>query len=969
MISAANIADLFEHHDDIHSRIARVLSSKSSNFVELVNLSGLDPSKHFRYANLSDIDFSCCNLSGFDFTGADLRGCKFDGAITDRALFGDNFPGSVVPQRSALNTKEKVESESGFRNYKALGSGRAVEESVSPQWLIDLKATADEMRQGRERLPGKPFGRWLGDFLDQDTTSGLLPAEEKLLFAAMNGEACVLESRAVLLWAAFASWRETMPQQPAEDLGFVESIAKFTEAAPEPVQDVIIDATRHAIEELRLPAYWEPKSVADVEKFALSQRAFLARLEAEAQPAQTIEHARRDEGFYQLAVETVIESLTPRPYEPLKLNHEWLNPMLRRDPLNLSAGMRSKIDAQPRVLRGFFEDLAHDVKRASGAEQNLADKLKADPDVLREHFDTAFARYEREQWRWVDPEDPEVQVRASFLRVLSLGGDDFAPVHESRLELHGAYVREDLDLSGCIIPQPIVFRRSHFAGRISFRGSVTKSLAFSGSHVQSITAESAQIAGGVILGNGFRSGRLIGGFRSEGLVSFSGAQIGGNFDCSGGTFLNRTPDGEGEALSLAFARIAESVRMRDGFRAEGVVRFEGAHIKGNLHCSNGRFENSSLETSQPPTRRVATAIDLRSARIDRILWLGVPINRGHGSGAIVGSVNLQGCYAREIADHPGTWPTKEVRVDGATPLPAFIYLDGFVYDRLVGKGYDPTARRRWLDRQPPNHLGVNFRSQPFEQLIKVYREVGHNSEARAIAKFKENRRYRSLFIKLWHGWRDRPEVLNRINNRARDVSAIDWLLWPITLSLRASSRAAASILLALAWAFVGCGTAYMYGWGRVLLFLITLWIVGGAFYGEVASQGGFAPSNPVIYLNESLEAKCGKHWTVCNGAPPEVRNFNPYIYSLDVMLPMLELGQKRDWQPIDRTDRLVEILQPHVTWLPIKGFKYNIIPAIELKSQPVSEGWVDAIVTAQTLLGCGALGLLFVTLSGFSKKD
>ena len=187
------------------------------------------------------------------------------------------------------------------------GPASAAEESGSPQWLIDLKATADEMRQGRERPPGKPLGRWLGDFLDQDTASGLLAAEEKLLFAAMNGEACVLESRAVLLWAAFASWRETMPEAPAEDLGFVESIAKFTEAAPEPVQDVIIEATRHAIEELRLPAYWEPKSVADVEKFALAQRAFLARLEAEAHPAQTIEYARRNERFYQLAVEAVIE--------------------------------------------------------------------------------------------------------------------------------------------------------------------------------------------------------------------------------------------------------------------------------------------------------------------------------------------------------------------------------------------------------------------------------------------------------------------------------------------------------------------------------------------------------------------------------------------------------------------------------------------------------------------------------------
>ena len=32
-----------------------------------------------------------------------------------------------------------------------------------------------------------------------------------------------------------------------------------------------------------------------------------------------------------------------------------------------------------------------------------------------------------------------------------------------------------------------------------------------------------------------------------------------------------------------------------------------------------------------------------------------------------------------------------------------------------------------------------FRPQPFEQLVKVYREMGHGREARAIAKFKESR--------------------------------------------------------------------------------------------------------------------------------------------------------------------------------------------------------------------------------------
>ncbi len=939
------------------------------------------------------------------------------------------------------------------------GALRSAEGSASPQWLIDLKATADEMREGRERPPGKPFGRWLGDFLDQDTPSGLLPAEEKLLFAAMAGEACVLESRAVFLWAAFDAWRETRPEASQGDLGFVEAIAKFTEAAPEPVQDVIIEATRYAIETLRLPAYWEPKSAGDVEKFALAQRAFLARLEAEAHPAQTIEHARKDERFYQLAVEAVIVSLTPKPYEALKLNHDWLNPLLRRDPLNLSAGMRTRIDEQPRILRGFFDELLREVSRAASAEQDFSDVLKTDPGALRERFDTVFARYERERWRSVDPEDAEVQVRASFLRFLALGGDDYAPLHESRLELNGAYVDEDLDLSGGAIPRPLIFRRCNFAGRISFRDAFAKSLNFSTSHIQSIDAESAHIQGSVVLKDGFHasggvsfpyatidemlscSGGLVrsvrgpafdsrgahingdvdmkGGFLGEGAVIFHAANIGGDLNCAGsafrnrtedgssssldcsdaeiagdvllgygfrsegavhfpaarikgalncrkGTFLNRTEDGTGRALDFEHTEINDGVYVCEGFSAEGQARFYGAKVKADFQCNDGQFDNAAPakpDGSGTWIPHAATAINLRDAKIGGILSLGPtsedPLARAH----VTGSVNLQGCQAHQFIDHPSSWPSRRIKAS-KRKLPAFIYLDGFTYDRMAGqRDYGPRTRKKWLDRQPPQHLGADFRPQPFEQLIRIYREMGHNGHAREIAKFKERRRYRSLFVKLWHGWRDRPKIF-----KWRFLSPLNTIAWPFAIVARVLYRSVATVFLAAIWASVGFGAAYWYGWGRIILVLLALWAAGGVFYREVAVQGSFAPSNPVIYLNKDLEAKCGRNWTDCKGAPPELPGFSPFTYSLDIMLPVLDLGQKHDWQPIDRPDKPVIMVFPTLTWEP--GYDLpSDVPDITIHERPLAEGTVDKIVRAQTLLSWGALGLLLAMLSGLIKKD
>ena len=41
-------------------------------------------------------------------------------------------------------------------------------------------------------------------------------------------------------------------------------------------------------------------------------------------------------------------------------------------------------------------------------------------------------------------------------------------------------------------------------------------------------------------------------------------------------------------------------------------------------------------------------------------------------------------------------------------------------------------------RQRPSHLGKDFRPQPFEQLIKVLREMGHDADARQIAMLKHS---------------------------------------------------------------------------------------------------------------------------------------------------------------------------------------------------------------------------------------
>src|SRR5215475_12384434 len=61
-----------------------------------------------------------------------------------------------------------------------------VADASTLQWRLELKERAKRGDRPRD----KAYGRWLGDFLDQDTAGGLRPAEERLLQDVARGNLC-----------------------------------------------------------------------------------------------------------------------------------------------------------------------------------------------------------------------------------------------------------------------------------------------------------------------------------------------------------------------------------------------------------------------------------------------------------------------------------------------------------------------------------------------------------------------------------------------------------------------------------------------------------------------------------------------------------------------------------------------------------------------------------------------------------
>lgn len=223
-------------------------------------------------------------------------------------------------------------------------------------------------------------------------------------------------------------------------------------------------------------------------------------------------------------------------------------------------------------------------------------------------------------------------------------------------------------------------------------------------------------------------------------------------------------------------------------------------------------------------------------------------------------------------------------------------LDGFTYDRISGAS-DAKTRIAWLNTQRPDMLNAeDWTPQPWEQLIKVLREMGHPHEAAKVAIEKQRMMRKA----------------GKIGKRARfapaDTSykAISHLLGWMRDVISGRVR---NLLHCMSGALIGHG--YDVTWAVVALIAV----MGGAgcAYQKGYDRGYFGPTNAVIQMH--YHDQCGapgdrlastggaglrpkRLWNDPACTPPEYTSFQPWLYSLDLILPVVNLGQDGDWAPM-----------------------------------------------------------------------
>ncbi|WP_417713448.1 hypothetical protein [Pseudophaeobacter arcticus] len=472
-------------------------------------------------------------------------------------------------------------------------------------------------------------------------------------------------------------------------------------------------------------------------------------------------------------------------------------------------------------------------------------------------------------------------------------------MHDLGVQLAGAYVPEMLDLGYAQAKGTTTLDHCHFEKTIFAQYCHFNTLSLQGSALQQgLNAQGAVIVGSVFLREGFSA---------KGRVAFNSAKIGGQLDCQGGQIKVT----DGHALNAQGAQITGSVFLSEGFSAKGRVDLVGAKISGQLACEQGMFHAED-----------DLALDLQDTRAAGFFWRDVT--------EISGKLDLNGAHFDTLVDDQESW-------ERVTDL----ILVGLTYTHITNPG-DTAKRLEWLGKGDTGN--GEFSPQPYTQLAKVLRDLGHDRDARTVLVEGEVRHRRSE----WH------EIENRRAERwaqRRFLKSPSQKNWEIYVESEASDQrkqlfdrfqricldaakdhpnrpsdaqlelARAGLRQDLQWFNAkdklriwwlkakSFGLRWLVGYGyqpfRSLGALAVLVLLAAGLSHMAWQRGDFAPNSDVILSTAEWQTPAedeavsnpARKWSDKHGKGRDYETFNPLAYGFDVVVPIVNIGQEAAWAP------------------------------------------------------------------------
>ncbi len=451
-------------------------------------------------------------------------------------------------------------------------------------------------------------------------------------------------------------------------------------------------------------------------------------------------------------------------------------------------------------------------------------------------------------------------VRGSLLRLLITGATPACGTQDFGVWLEGGWIEGLLDLSFAKARGGTVLVACRFTNRPVMTEADLNKLSLGRSYLPGLFAQGMQVRGSLLLSRA----------KSYGTVDLIAAKIGGQLNCDGAELFCPENEGKrGKALNAQGVEIKDSLFLCN-VRAEGTVDVAGAKIGGQMNCKMARFvclENEGKRGVALNAQRLNVHEDL--------LWWDVTVTSG--------TSNFAAAHVGDLAD------------DGSSSeIADMLVLNGLTYDRIVGDKAPVTAagRRAWL--RAGSVLDGRFYPQPYTQLARVLRNMGHGGEARTVLFWREGLVAAQV----------RRDVM------AAPVGPGDMAFGPLGREVLAAGLWAGSGILRVV-------AGYGYKPFRAFWCLCALWFAAFLLADQVWDRGQFAPNSDVVLtsagwqaalagdcvkdpglaLPDPCEANPANKWSSdpLNGMDWE--SFSAIGYALDLVVPLIDLGQTDAWAP------------------------------------------------------------------------
>jgi hypothetical protein len=507
-------------------------------------------------------------------------------------------------------------------------------------------------------------------------------------------------------------------------------------------------------------------------------------------------------------------------------------------------------------------------------------------------------------------------VRAGLLARLLTG--DLTPQggRPQAVKLRGARITGPLDLEASTIVCPLLLQDCYFDEPADFGEATAPAISMPGCHLPALYACELRITRSMRLDDGFtvtgginldgaRIGGLLSfdganlaspdgralsayaltvehdlvfdeGFTATGEISLDGARIGGQLRLNGAKLIN-----PGEmALSGEALTAGRGMSCQLGFSAEGEVRLNGARIGGQLSMDGARLANRGKRALYAQGLTVAYAmhcrhgftaigaVDLNGARASELSFSGATLTNPGGEALIAdGLTTDRGMYCGD-----GFTATGALRLPAAS-IGTELYFTEAKLSNPAGIALnlvEASARTLFLPQERPDgemdltNAKVGMLTDDPEGWPSVLYLQGFVYDG--FENQDVSTRARLQWLKL-HPGRFAPQLYDQLAEayrRAGDESAAR----TVAVAKQWHRRRAFNPLNWLWYATVGYGyRTWLAGIWLAALVILGTWIFSGAYPARMIATSTHPPA------------------------------FHAPAYALDLLLPVVGLGQKSAWQP------------------------------------------------------------------------